>query len=143
MTTIAWDGRVLVADSRVTGGNNCVCGEVTKAWKSADGYRWAHTGGAQDLDRLRRWTREGRGDNPPLTDEHDGCLVRVSPDGELAEWWGRGWLMIRAPFQAWGSGERLAIGAMAAGASAERAVEIACRFDPQSGGEITVLRREA
>ena len=38
-----------------------------------------------------------------------------------------------------GSGALYAIGAMAEGASAERAVEVACMFDSHCGGPIVVL----
>ncbi len=47
-------------------------------------------------------------------------------------------LKIEAPFHAIGSGRQVAIGAMAAGASAERAIEIACRFDQLSAPPVLV-----
>lgn len=47
---------------------------------------------------------------------------------------------VHASFYAIGSGRRLAIGAMAAGASAKEAVEIACRFDTHSRGPVNAAR---
>jgi hypothetical protein len=44
------------------------------------------------------------------------------------------------PFYAIGSGAKAALGAMHAGASARRAVEIACRIDPYSTPPIVTMR---
>lgn len=44
------------------------------------------------------------------------------------------------PFYAIGSGAKAALGAMHAGASARRAVEIACRIDPFSSPPIVTMR---
>lgn len=47
---------------------------------------------------------------------------------------------IESEFYAVGTGDDLAIGAMAMGASAEEAVRIASRFDPHTGPEVTAWR---
>lgn len=47
---------------------------------------------------------------------------------------------MRAPFYADGSGWEIALGAMAAGATAEEAVHIASRYDTKTGGSVTTLR---
>lgn len=47
---------------------------------------------------------------------------------------------LTAPYFAVGSGDEYALGAMCMGASAIEAVGAAIRFDPHSGGSITVLR---
>jgi hypothetical protein len=43
-------------------------------------------------------------------------------------------------FGAWGSGSPVAWGALAAGATAEEAVKIASRFDPDTGGDVQSYR---
>jgi hypothetical protein len=47
---------------------------------------------------------------------------------------------ITEPFWAIGSGGELALGALAAGASPERAVKIGIQFDPNSGGKVHSLK---
>jgi hypothetical protein len=47
---------------------------------------------------------------------------------------------VTEPFWAIGSGGELALGALAAGASPERAVKISIQFDPNSGGKVHALR---
>lgn len=47
---------------------------------------------------------------------------------------------IKDQFYAVGSGAPYALGAMAMGASPEEAVAIAARFDPNTGGEVEVLK---
>lgn len=47
---------------------------------------------------------------------------------------------ILEPFYAIGSGAKAALGAMHAGASAKRAVEIACRIDPYTAPPIVTMR---
>ena len=46
---------------------------------------------------------------------------------------------IEMPYFAWGSGAKYALGAMAKGASAEEAINIACQFDPYSGNGVTLF----
>jgi hypothetical protein len=137
VTTIAYDGKTLAADSRLTSCNNAPAGEVTKAWSTPDGSLWAHSGAGQDYERLRQWAEGNREGPAPELDE--GVLVHITPAGLVRQWWGKGWLEARAEQFAWGSGERIARGAMLAGADARRAVEIASVLDTDTGGEIVVL----
>lgn len=48
--------------------------------------------------------------------------------------------VVNEPWAAIGSGQSLAIGAMEMGASAKRAVEVACKWDMYSGGEIETIK---
>lgn len=137
MTAIAYDGMTLAADSRLTSCNNAPAGEIDKAWRTNDGSRWAHSGAGRDNGRLRAWTTGSRADDPP--DLEEGVLVHITPSGLVREWWGKSWIEARARFYAWGSGERIAKGAMMAGALATVAVSIACELDPDCGGAIIGL----
>jgi ATP-dependent protease HslVU (ClpYQ) peptidase subunit len=49
-------------------------------------------------------------------------------------------LPVSDPFWAIGSGAKIALGAMEYGASAVEAVDIACKFDPYTGGKIQSYR---
>lgn len=138
MTTIAWDGHTLAADTQVTSCNNNRAGDLQKAWATKDGSRWAHTGNAHELERMRAWTEGKRKTDPPTLCE-GGALVHITPQGVVREWWTDGWLQMAAPVRAWGSGERMALAAMMAGACARRAVEIAAALDTDTGLPVTVL----
>lgn len=140
MTTIVYRDGVLAADTQVNGCNNCPVGSLTKVGATPDGYWWAFTGQAQQQAAAAEWAQK-RIDDPPKTEE--GCLILITPEGAVREWWGNGWLQCEAAFFAWGSGERMARAAMMAGADPHRAVEIASALDTDTGGEITVLRWEA
>ncbi len=65
----------------------------------------------------------------------------VNPDGEVVHY-DRHLVPIRVAneFHAIGSGRKLALGAMMAGASADKAVEIACHYDNGSREPIRTIR---
>lgn len=139
MTTIAYRDGVLAADSQVTSCNNCSAGSARKIGRLPDGSLWAFAGAIQMMEACVAWAAKQEG-NPPQLD--DGTFVIFRHDGAVREWWGKGWLQVEGDFHAWGSGERPARAAMMAGAGPGRAVEIAAALDSDTGGEITVLRRE-
>lgn len=66
----------------------------------------------------------------------DDLIISFGPDYG-GEWATRTW----HGFYAMGSGKDFASGAMAAGATAEEAVQCAIQFDTCSGGEVQVLKR--
>jgi hypothetical protein len=69
----------------------------------------------------------------------DGLVVY--PTGRVFYWDGSPtFVEMHGPFFAAGSGQDFALGAMAAGADARRAVEIAIQFDTQSGGRVDIRR---
>lgn len=135
MTTIAFRDGILAADTLVTIGT-VRGGKSIKIGRTADGFRWGVTGSMQAIQSYRKWAEARQGDPPKF--EHT-TFILVDPDGNVTDWYGEGWCEVDALFSAWGSGDELATGAMAAGASAEQAIEIAIRFNTESGGEITVL----
>jgi hypothetical protein len=139
LTTIAYDGRTLAADSLAT----CHGGRVGVVVKIAErnGVFAAGVGSSARCRAFLDWFRAGMtGFPPPMGDEStaylfplDGQVVVVDSLGLLAE----------RPWRYWaaGSGADYAIGAMEAGASAAEAVRIACLHDTSSGGEIITLSR--
>lgn len=138
MTTIAWDGATVAADGKaVTGNGNVITLRERKLMVNGR-VVYALTGAAWMFDALVAWARS-TGDEPPKCEEEwtliefDG-VVRFTSEKMAPHWV----TVERAPW-AWGSGTDLAIGAMLAGASARRAVEIACQVDNGSGGTITEI----
>lgn len=138
MTTIAWDGTTLAADSLVCNGNTKE-GQTDKIGRTEDGWLWAISGKMVRLEQFRDWA-EKRDGEPPVAE--GATCVLISPTGQPREWFDGGWCEIRAEFHVWGSGGDFALGAMAAGANAEAAARIGATLDINSGGDIKVLRRE-
>lgn len=68
-------------------------------------------------------------------------MLVVIDDEELTEYWASTF-EIKYPRDeraSWGTGKELALGAMAAGADAKKAVEIACEYNLYCGGGIDVV----
>jgi ATP-dependent protease HslVU (ClpYQ) peptidase subunit len=113
--------------------------KATKVRRLNDGSLFGTTGSVTFGCRMVEWLNDG-GELPVLKEPDDGFIaLLLKPSGGL-------FLMgqdghpseIQAPY-AVGSGMDIAIGAMRAGASPTRAVEIAAECDPHTGGEITEL----
>lgn len=147
MTTIAYRGGVLAADTQVNN-DGARIGTVQKVHRRDDGHLAAGSGDFSYTQRFIAWFLAGEDGEPPLPtrgddgrDEGQGFIFR--PNGQVVSLEGSGSNTMAAPYWAQGSGRELALGAMAHGASAEEAVRAAIAHDVHSGGEITVLRREA
>lgn len=144
MTTIAYRDGVMAADSLVTG-HGIRMGSLAKVIRAKDGTLAGAAGNTLDSAKLLTWVRlmgaECRDNDVPPTEDKDTSLLIAYPDG-IVEWIGAhdGRVAVDAGFHAIGSGGEIAIGAMAFGATAEQAVEIACRFDVWSGGPVQVER---
>ncbi len=136
MTTIAYKDGILAVDSAVTCDGrwegNC------KKWLKCDGAVAALSGQATVLGCLRIGVdRDGYPDFD-MSKLHESELLLVSRAGIFCVT-KVGFLKIEAPFAAVGSGAAIAYGAMEAGATAEKAVEIACKYDNATRGPITAL----
>lgn len=154
MTTIAYKNGVIAADSQVTveseggGARNfatkklfpatvLIKGAMTDvilatAGESAPGSLFVEAwGSGKTLPEVRELFTYS---------EADFSILVVSPEGlfEVDKW------CVLEPvyeaFYAIGSGSKLAMGAMEAGASAQKAVEIACRRDPYTALPIVTMR---
>ncbi len=137
MTTVAWDGKTLAADTRCT--SSGLPYRVNKCCRLISGALFAGAGTMSAYEAVRMWLdNSGIGARPDNLKDFTGLLI----DHES-----RIWLMdetakryeIFAPFFAIGSGRDFAIAAMALGKSAAQAVELASRFDIWTGGPITEL----
>ena len=141
MTTIAADCRggqcKLASDSRTTyGGQWFPCTKVVKI----EDYMIAFAGSSGDIEQVTQWLRDGRAGKKPKNLECDALIVRNGClfllDGNLIE------TLIERGFHALGSGGDAALGAMMAGASVERAVEIACLVDAYSALPLQCLTQD-
>jgi hypothetical protein len=141
MTTIAWDGRYLAADTRhCTGGTPS--GEAPKLHWGNGGIVYASSGPAAWKQAWVDWCKAGADPNGdlPVTglEGHQGGFIRLDTSARVCEM-----LDFRLPYftvapavWAWGSGADYALGALAAGATAMEAVRAAIRWDVNSGGDI-------
>lgn len=138
MTTVAYRAGVIAADRR--------CGEwmnVDKLFRLKDGSVFAGAGMYDEIVEVAAWLAAGaKAADKPEVDAGGSNFMLACPDG-TAYWFTTPFLrrvQILDPFYAIGSGAAVALGAMAAGASAKRAVEIACRYDEGTGKGVNVMR---
>lgn len=133
MTTIAWDGRSLAADRRMSGYMT-----TCKIYPIEGGYL-AGAGIPDQIVEVAAWLQEGA-DKPALPDaaESEFLIVR----GNEAFWMTWPYLRevrVREPFAVLGSGGPYALGALAMGADAKTAVEVAAQFDTDTGGGVDTV----
>ena len=79
-------------------------------------------------------------DVPPPKQKGTDVVQFCKKTGKVGQWYGNIYLPIEDRIAAWGSGAHLALGAMAAGASAEEAIKIASKWDPYSGLGVQVFK---
>lgn len=140
MTILAFDGKTFVADGLSVNGDLVVDNKFKKLYL-VDGACIGIAGSAYCGLAFVKWWKDGHDPkNYPAMREDSGCLV-VYQDGTAEEYTGRTPVPIPAPSPpiAFGTGDMIALGAMAAGADARRAVEIACQLCTTCGGEIQVV----
>jgi hypothetical protein len=137
MTTIAWDGKCVAAESRKTLESFLFPADYNKIEQRGEEV-FAHCGVSALFMPMIEWYLAGAipKDYPTGGDiwflvfrkGRAFCFTPNTPYPDEAH----------APF-GWGSGGVYAIGAMRAGADARRAVEIAIECDIESGGRINVM----
>ena len=146
MTTIAIDphGVHIAADGLITAGGAIEHRDEQKIrvvkGKKGDKSIYVLAGTTCMFDALIKWHQDGAdaGKLPPAADARWSLVVIDAKGprhyGHLAAYPER----ITYPYTV-GTGYEYAMGALKAGASAQRAVEIACEIDIHSGGEIQVV----
>jgi len=139
MTTIAWDGTTLAADRRISSGT--VTYSTTKIRQTGDGRLIGATGDFGVCSEMLDWLDKG-GTRPCCQDsERWASALEIMPDGACwmhnrdSRW------LVEDAFVAIGSGRDYAMATMALGYSAEKAIEIASRFDPGTGNGIDTLEQ--
>jgi ATP-dependent protease HslVU (ClpYQ) peptidase subunit len=155
MTTIAFDGRYIAADSLVSYGGK----RSTTQWQKLiieERVIFGFAGLAQNFEReliggylngfagykrvrnaVGHWCLRSQkeGDLPDLLGDGESTLI-VFERGRLSSFDGCAHGHSKAAPDAFGSGSPFALGAMATGASAMEAVDAASRWDLLSGGDI-------
>jgi hypothetical protein len=157
VTTIAFKDGVIAADRLICASHERY-GTTTKIGltKDADGIdcAWGASGRTALSQRFERWAREGlpKGEPAPSMKEGegeahgslfyaDGRVVTYDPDIPSGSPLRVQMAQVHGSYVAtMGSGGEYALGAMAAGADAKQAVEIACLLDVSSGAGVDVLR---
>lgn len=136
MTTMAFREGIMAADSAAFA-DDTYGGQTTKIFRTADGSLVALAGSLIYAARVEAWLKGVTSKKPDYGVDVSGILVRqdgtiwvINGDGDLAP--------INAPYLASGSGRVAALGALAAGASAQKAVEIACGLDAYTRGPVQV-----
>lgn len=137
MTTIAWDGKTLAADTQSTSGG--LPWTTIKAYRLNDGRLFAGSGAAEDCEAVREWLEKG-GDKPTLKDFIGLLIDNNSQCWSLEDKLHK--IPVQAPFHACGSGRDFAMAAMHLGKSAREAVEFACLYDIYTGMPVTELSLE-
>lgn len=140
MTTIAYRRGVLAADSLTT--SNGLRDSLAQKIHRVGPLLIGGAGVSALCIRFVEWVQAGMKGNSPWHGEDGGNSFIVMPDDTILVFGANGPWKVETDFYALGSGEQLALGAMAFGASAEQAVECAIRFDVFSGGPIRTLRRQ-
>lgn len=109
---------------------------AVKVHRLSDGSLFGGAGISHEVCELRDWLDSGEGKRPKAKDL---AALLLKPNGELWYYCNDSEPTITAAPNAVGTGEQIAIGAMEAGASPQRAVEIAAKRNIATGGKITVL----
>lgn len=143
MTTIAWDGRSMAADKGHWFGNVAI--PITKLFcVYYEGNRCAVSGAgtARWILSAVEWLAKDaciREQTPPYLG-NDGQLLLGNALGELFVFEGRmERTRLNVPFFAIGAGGEMAMGALAAGASAKKAVEIVIQYGPGASNGVDVI----
>lgn len=139
MTTIVWDGRTLAVDSLRTAGGIIESYETKKLFLDVGNYVAATgCGDYQNVLQFIAWLRGDKDVKFPTDKEDNGSGIAINKDGELMRFLfsGAGVPFREGSMFSDGSGWELAIGALEAGADAEKALGIAIKRDAYTGGNI-------
>lgn len=138
MTTIVYRDGIMAADSCVSY-NDAKTAAVTKIWE-VEGTLIGVSGSLSALAMVRSVVTDAGSIWPAMARDEHCSGIMVAPSGVIHFVGSNGIpIEVDAEFHAIGSGAELAIGAMAAGASAAEAVKIAIQYDCFSAGPIDIL----
>lgn len=146
MTTIAYRRGIMASDSKTSYGDVSFA-RSTKIHKLSDGSLVGFSGTATSCERMLEAMKHaiiGGGLTHDLFHECKGAsaiYVEAATEKVYCIEGGKrsGYFELEGEFFADGSGFIVALAAMKAGASAEKAVEIACELDNNSGGPVVTL----
>ena len=138
MTTVAWDGTWLAADSQEQ--DHCI-----EPYSSQKLFRVKNTlvglaGDRAESLRFLKWIERGEIEDEGPKALHGFYALVIRPSGRAFEYTKSLMPLACAKRTAIGSGRGPALGALLAGATAVEAVRIARRLDPYTGGRIRKLK---
>lgn len=148
MTTAAFDGTYMAADSKATDGWGLIELNIRKIVE----LDYILIGGAGESGQIQQWTRKLTKDQsmdellrdgyPAFDkDKNDPSLVVVDRLTRMVYRHVSGLFMpCSRRYHAVGSGRDYALAAMALGRTAQQAVELASTFDNGTGGEVLVVK---
>lgn len=139
MTTVAFDGKTLAADTLISQ-DNCRFGQADKCFRLSNGYVFAAAGATALSYQFKDWIEGGMNPDsvPKLEDRpFEGILII---DGNAFELTRFGELFPACVPWAGGSGWQAAMVAMRLGKTATEAVELAASVDVYTGGPITTIK---
>jgi hypothetical protein len=139
LTTAAFDGEWLVAD-RLMGGRHTVC----KIFEIGEARYLTGCGDYCQLIEVAEWLKAGA--PPDAKPEVDGDTDFLLIEKGRPYWLTVPYLRkvrVNERVASVGSGSMYALGAMAAGADARKAVQIATTYDPNTGKGIDAVRIKA
>ena len=145
ITTVAWDGRYVAADSQITYGDRTRGLSPCQKIKVIDGVVYALSGSAALFQPMIDWYLAGHDPKEVPTDRPDAGSDLIVFKGGRCTLFCTSMpypLEFKAP-EAFGSGSSIAQVAMSMGADARRAVEEAIKFDTCSGGDIQIVDLQA
>lgn len=144
MTVIVYRSGILASDSLSSFFDEVGVYGVTKLTTSPDGWVFGFTGPTAACYQAQQLYKKGfdhtKNPNDSKKDETGKISgLAVSWKDEVFMLGDEGWYPIKSEYCAIGSGSSHAVGALAAGASATQAVEIAIKHNPFCGGDIIVI----
>lgn len=146
MTTIAFDGKTLAADTQASGDHvwetqdkiRVIKNPITGDPKNPPQYEIKLCAGAgylEDAIAFFNWIESG-GDKPKLDEGFTGIKIE---NGVCTQYHDSLVGFEKKPPLAFGSGSQFAIAAMYCGKTAEEAVELAIKLDANTGGDVVTL----
>jgi hypothetical protein len=139
VTTIVYKDGVMAGDTAIFD-RGTYCGSTAKVFRRKDGALIGIAGRLGELIAYKDWFLNGEhGDRPKFADDESEALI-VRPDGTM--WWvGQSDIcQITAAYACIGTGFKLAVGALEAGATVEEAMWIAMRLDSMTREPMNVVK---
>ena len=135
MTVVVWDGKIIAADKQASQGD--LKSLTTKIRRSGGGDILAWTGACENGMALADWYERGADSKEwPVfqKDAESWCRLIVASGGKVFTYEQLPVKQfVEEPFAAWGSGRDYALGALAMGANAVKAVKVASEFSTSCG----------
>jgi hypothetical protein len=134
--------RAMLSDSLLSGKDTRL-GSVTKILRCKDGALAGAAGDSQACWMFLKWAEAGRtGAFPEIPKDEDLEGLVLTPEGEILIYWGQHPEPLLDDATCIGAGAREGMAAIRAGASLDRAVEIACELSTACAPPIQRLELE-